>query len=527
MTELSSALPISGAPYSYILNISTKSMALVGATILLLDFAATSVVSAATAISYLAGEVSLPFPQFIGAIIILALFTLVSLSGIKESARLALCVLLVHVASMFALMVAGFIHWARIGNSQAAANWNASASQSGASIARQIFEGFCLGVLGLTGFECAPSYIGRIKPGRLPLVLRNLHYPAIAITVVMATLSLALVPLNTILAGANVLSVLAEICVGKWLRVWIVVDAVIVLCGGVLTGVLSACELFEQLARDRVLPQFFLRGLPITKAPYISVMSFISFCGILYASTSASLAIVSKMFSLTWLAAMSLFPVSLLLLKFNRGRLPRDSYASLTLVLTTLLIILVIVAGNIYIDPITAGYFAAYFSVVFILFSATQRKVGLLRWLYWTYDQYPALHKWSFSQSWGERLIDAFKRSKRRPVCILVKSDEINRLIRMILYVLRNEETSTIKVIHFYELANRIPAELEAHAKILDEAFPEITIDLILVQDAFTPGSVAALAHRLQISTSLMFMTCPGESSLHSVADLGARIITL
>ena len=60
-------------------------------------------------------------------------------------------------------------------------------------------------------------------------------------------------------------------------------------------------------------------------------------------------------FSLTWLAAMALFPLSLLLLKFNRGRLPRDSYTSLTLVLTTLLAVLVIIAGNVYIDPITAG----------------------------------------------------------------------------------------------------------------------------------------------------------------------------
>lgn len=68
---------------------------------------------------------------------------------------------------------------------------------------------------------------------------------------------LAHVPLPTVLGGANVLSVLAETvrtsiiigCVeymslvwctaqvaGRWLRIWVVVDAVITLCGGVLTG---------------------------------------------------------------------------------------------------------------------------------------------------------------------------------------------------------------------------------------------------------------------------------------------------
>lgn len=64
---------------------------------MLLDFASTSVVSAATAASYLAGEMTLPFPTFIGALLVLVLFTLISLSGVKESSRIALTLLLFHV----------------------------------------------------------------------------------------------------------------------------------------------------------------------------------------------------------------------------------------------------------------------------------------------------------------------------------------------------------------------------------------------------------------------------------------------
>ena len=80
------------------LHVSTKSFALLGASLLLLDYASTSVVSAATAASYLAGEVNLPFPTFVGAIIMLSTFTLISLSGIRESARLALAVLSFHAS---------------------------------------------------------------------------------------------------------------------------------------------------------------------------------------------------------------------------------------------------------------------------------------------------------------------------------------------------------------------------------------------------------------------------------------------
>ena len=79
------------------LNGSTKAVALVGAALLLLDFAATAVVSAATASSYLAGEVTLPFPLYVGALLVFVLFTAVGLLGLRESARIASGVLAFHV----------------------------------------------------------------------------------------------------------------------------------------------------------------------------------------------------------------------------------------------------------------------------------------------------------------------------------------------------------------------------------------------------------------------------------------------
>lgn len=80
------------------LNVTSKPIALVAAALLLLDFASTSVVSAATAVSYLAGEVSLPFSIAIGSLLVLLIFTLISLSGMRDSARIALVVLTLHVS---------------------------------------------------------------------------------------------------------------------------------------------------------------------------------------------------------------------------------------------------------------------------------------------------------------------------------------------------------------------------------------------------------------------------------------------
>ncbi|KAF8152993.1 amino acid permease-domain-containing protein [Crassisporium funariophilum] len=562
MEELASALPISGAPYTYILNVSTKTFALMAASLLLLDFASTAIVSAATAAAYLAGEVrGLPFPEWVGAMVVLVLFTLVSLSGMRESARIALAVLVLHLITMVMLIIASSIHWGQIGTAQLKSNWHQDRAShpSARSVAKQIYYGICLGMLGLTGFECTPSYISRIKPGKFPLVLRNLHIPAIILNTVMMLLVLAVIPLDVILSGANVLSILAQESAGRWLRTWIVVDAIIVLCGGVLTGILSACELLSQLAQHRVIPSLLLSPLPLfslppslslsptptpslpsspstrahhpTRAPYLAVLTFALFSSLLYASAGASLPLISQVFALVWLSVMALFPAAGVLMQFNRGRLRRgggtggtgrgggtgagrggEGRTGLG-----------VVAGA----GVVGGYFAAYVIGIVLVFSMTQNKIHLLRWVYWIYDQHPALHRWRVTSGWGARLIGVMGSLRREPVCILVKTDEINNLFHMILYVRKNEETAYLKIVHFYEPEAGIPSELEANAKILDEAFPEITIDLILVPAPFTPPHLAALSHALRIPQSLMFMSCPGPGFVWEVADFGGRIISL
>lgn len=52
---------------------------------------------------------------------------------------------------------------------------------------------------------------------------------------------------------------------------------------------------------------------------------------------------------------MSLFPLSLLLLKYNRHRLKREPRASLFVIVLALLIVCVGIAGNIAINPRTFG----------------------------------------------------------------------------------------------------------------------------------------------------------------------------
>ncbi|KAF9230840.1 amino acid permease-domain-containing protein [Melanogaster broomeanus] len=498
MEELGSALPISGAPYTYLLNGSTKSVALLGAALLLLDFAATAVVSATTATSYLAGEVDIQFPLYVVTVFVFVLFY-------RCHARVASGVLAIHLLTMVVLIVASITSWASVGSAQLRENWVTGqvGPASLAYILKQVFNGVCIGMLGLTGFECAPAYAAKMRPGTYPSVLRNLHIPAIILNTTMMFFVLALLPLK-VQAEENVLSLLAQKVCGTVVKDMGGTDAVIVLCAGVLTGIMSACELLAELSHDRVLPRAFVACLPYTGAP-----------GVIYASTGADITVVSKM-------------------------------CSFSSVISAVAVAAAVFAGNIAIDPTIAGWFALYFLALVIFFSIADNKVGILRWVYWSYDQVPLLHRLQLTRNWGGALITAMRRLRRQEVCLLVKTDEINQLFNMILYVRHNEETSCLKIVHFHD--GIVPLEMDANVKsmsiypyngcrvtmsfemvftVLDEAFPEITIDLMLVDGPFNPQTVAALAHRLQIPTSLMFMSCPGPDFQCPVAEFGTRIISI
>jgi len=305
------------------------------------------------------------------------------------------------------------------------------------------------------------------------------------------------------------------------------VDAVVVLCAGVLTGILGACELSERLARDRILPRFFLRTIPITKAPFFAIIWFTVFCGLLYASTGANLAIVSKMFSFVWLMVMTLYPLAVLLLKFSRGRLPRKPHTSLSMVFGTLAVAFIAIGGNVALDPSIVGYAAAYLLVITAIFYVTIKKVQILLWILWVLDHSTLLHRMRYMQMLGKRLTNMVRHLRSQPVCLLIKSDELNELFHKMLYVSVNEETSCVKLVYFYDEDIGIPSEMEANWKILDETFPEITVDLILVGTSFNPINVAALSHQLNIPTSLMFVSCPGPDFHYPADELGTRIISL
>src|SRR5271169_3380689 len=87
----------------------------------------------------------------------------------------------------------------------------------------------------VAGFELTPGYVEEVRPGAFPKVLRNLWLLSLVQLTLMMLLVWAVVPYSDIISNpSNIVSLLAEYAAGaKWLRYWLVSDAVLVLCASI------------------------------------------------------------------------------------------------------------------------------------------------------------------------------------------------------------------------------------------------------------------------------------------------------
>ncbi|KAM0747576.1 hypothetical protein T439DRAFT_305359 [Meredithblackwellia eburnea MCA 4105] len=521
MSGLASALTTSGANYVYLLNGSTsKQLAVFGAVVTLLDDCLTSVVSAGTASSYLSQQGHLPFDDKWLTVMILVAMAALSLSGIRQVAGATCAILVFHLLCMFSMFVAGCVYWVKHGNETLRTNWVEGQLGNASAVAKSIFQGVCIAFLGSTGFETTPDYASQIRSGLYPSILRNLQLIALSVNAPIMLLTYALLPSREIVDNASVLNSVAERAAGVPLRVLMTVDAGLILCAGIFTGILSADALIDRMAVDRILPSILRFRMPVTHAPALSTSFFFTLCLVIFGSSGANLSVLSGVFAFTYLFSLFLFPISSLVLSYNRPRLPRTPTPSLLLTLLTIALSIVLIVGNSVLAPLTIGYFAIYLIVVYATFWAFSRRARCAKVAWWVLD------RWKWTKGLAGRIVETMLKMKGRAVVVFVETDEVGILFERLQYVRENEETSCVKLVHCYRSIENIPSELEANFKILDEALPSITVDLIFVQGNFSPSLVNVVADRLGVSRQLCFMGCPGSSFPYTTDDFAdVRII--
>jgi len=342
----------------------------------------------------------------------------------------------------------------------------------------------------------------------------------------LSLMAVAVLPISQIVdptQNYQVLYNMAYVAMNKkiWLSTMISIDAIMVLTGAVLTAYVGVLGLVRTMSQDRVLPSFFLQKNPCRKTNHWIVIGFFLLASSLMFITKGKVDLLSGVFTMAFLSVMSFFAIGNALLKYKRRRLKREITASWITVLIGLGSVVCGLIGNILFDARIVGYFAIYFTGVMIIILVMFYRVQLLRIVIYL------LQEANVYRYLGRTVARFGKALKEHPIVFFTKNGDLPVIHKAILYVIRNEITNWLRIVHCYEEEDAIPPNLIADVKLLDRIFPKVKIDCVLVKGAFSPDLVKALGEQLKVSQNMMFITCPGDQFEHDISLFGGvRVIT-
>src|SRR6185312_7963962 len=192
--EAVGALPLNGGAYNILLNTTSKGNASLAACLTILSYMATGVLSATEAMRY----VHSIFPVFsviIATMVLLTIFLLLTISGIRESASVSVVIFIIHL-SVLLLLICSAIYFVIV-NGIDLAQINFHSPLKG-SVSNAIFLGFSTAMLGITGFETSANFIEEQKPGVFPKTLRNMWVLVLIINPIIALLAVSIMPLDVV-----------------------------------------------------------------------------------------------------------------------------------------------------------------------------------------------------------------------------------------------------------------------------------------------------------------------------------------
>lgn len=515
-SEVGTALPLNGGAYNVLLNTTTKAKASVAACLTILSYIATAVISANEGMHY-AHNLWDGLNVFWATVILLGVFAVLNLLGISESAIVALGLFIIHMGTLTILVLCS----ARLLTTDLSiliANWHAPAP---GGFFKAIFFGFSAAMLGISGFESSANFIEEQKEGVFPKTLRNMWIAVAVFNPLISLLAMGLLPLQEVTANKeDLLAQMGLLSAGRWLQVWVSVDAVLVLSGAVLTSYVGVGGLVRRMTLDRCLPQFLLRENRWRGTNHWIILSFFALCCSILIIAAGRIELLAGVYTLSFLGVMALFAVGNMLLKLKRARLRRDVRASWPSVIIALLAVGAALLGNIMLNPAYVRVFAVYFSIALAVVGVMFLRVQILR---------AAL---ALSSAVIERARNANRRISRwiiariekinsQGVIYFTKGDNLENFNRAALYVLENELTKRLTVIHCYAREADIPAELSSQLRTIDQIYPALRVDLVLVQGEFGPELIEHLARRLRVPKNYMFIGTPGDRFPHNIAELG------
>jgi amino acid transporter len=515
-TEVVTALPLNGGAYNVLLNTTTKGKASIAACLTLLSYLATAVISSYEAMHY-AHNLRPSLNVFLATIVLLGIFAFLNLIGIGESAIVAVLLFAAHILTLTILVIfCGLLVSKDF--STLIANWQ---SPPPGGMLKAVFFGFSAAMLGISGFESSANFVEEQKEGVFPKTLRNMWIAVAIFNPLISFLSLGVMPLKDIAANKeDLLADLGMLSAGTWLQTMVSVDATLVLSGAVLTSYVGVTGLVRRMTLDRCLPQFLLRENKWRGTNHWIILLFFVLCCSVLIITKGKIEMLAGVYTISFLGVMSLFAIGNILLKIKRSRLPRAARAAWPAVVLALLAVLLGLAGNLQLNPEYVKVFAIYFAVALAVVGVMFLRVEILK-VALAVVQVIIEEIRAINRQISHWLVGKIDQINSQSVIFFSKGDNLVTLNRAALYVLANEQTKRMRVIHCYDDETTIPPELPQQISIIDRIYPDLKIDLVLVKGRFSPELIEQLSQRLNVPKNYMFLGTPGDHFPHNIAELG------
>ncbi|MGE0489375.1 MAG: APC family permease [Vulcanimicrobiota bacterium] len=514
--EVGTALPLNGGAYNVLLNTTSKAWASVAACLTILSYVATAVISAFEAMSY-AGEMYHSLNVMMATIVLLAIFAFLNIIGITESAAVATAIFIFHISTLSLLVLAcGY----SVAQNPAILYENlAVIPPQGAG--RAIFFGFAAALLGVSGFESSANFIEEQARGVFVKTLRNMWLAVAFFNPVISFLSLGLVRLADFEANKEtLLTEMGRLSILPWLGHMVSIDAVLVLSGAVLTSFVGVSGLVRRMSLDRCLPQWLLLENKWRRTNHYILLLFFGLCTSILLVTQGEVKTLAGVYTISFLGVMALFALGNMMLKVKRSRLPRDVKASWPGVCTAFAAVVLGIFGNVVLNPQYVWFFFIYFVSTGVVVALMFLRIRILRGILFV-SQSAAASVNEFNQNLLENVNNHIEQINSLTVIYFSKGDHLSNLNRAALYVLQNEQTRRLEVVHVYRDKEEIPPTLEEHVSIIDHEYPQLKVDLILVQGAFGPALIESLSQRMNVPKNYMFIGTPGDRFPHNIAELG------
>lgn len=514
--EVVGALPLNGGAYNALLNTTKKSTASFAASLTVLSYMATAVISASEAIKYVHSLWS-TIPIVYATIFLLITFMILAISGIGESSKVAITIFIFHLSSLVILCL--FSVFFLFNNGFDILIENFKTPREG-SIMTALFFGFAAAMLGISGFESSANYVEEQQKGVFPKTLKNMWIIVTVFNPLLAFLALAIIPLSAIDANEEtLLSFMGNITGGNWLLYLVSIDAALVLSGAVLTSYIGVGGLVERMALDRILPKFLLKKNK-KGSSYFIFITFFLLCTSILIITAGDLESLAGVYTIAFLGVMILFGIGNILLKVNRKSLPRPERASWISIAMAIAGIIIALIGNVILNPEDLSIFLKYLIptllvVGFMLYRTTILK-GVLSFLnYLTPD-----NNKMFSGI-NKRINQAIRKINSQQFVFFTNHDNVATLKNVLQYITENENTKRLKIVAVVSEDVHIAPNLKNDIQVLDRAFPLIEVQFIEESGVFGPEKIKELSKRWNIPINFMFIGAPGEKFPYKLQELG------